>query len=311
MIGNIGVLDIGTNSMLLLIASFQEGEIQPVLESIFEPRLGESLHSTGRISPEAFSRGLKYLGEISAVFKKYNVYEPLYLGTRVFREAQNRESFLRAAKENLNIKITVLKEKEEANLIFRSACQEFKQASRSLIIDVGGGSTEIISGDSTNTDYLRSLPLGAVTMKDQFQPSYPLSISILNEFRADIKSRLSNSGCPANYPNIIGSGGTITTLGALKLGLDRYQSEKIHGSILKIEYLTSVIDLLSRYSIDRIRSLIIDHDRADIFIPGLLIWEGLVATTGANTILINNRGLRWGALWDVIHKNFLDNNHFT
>ena len=236
-------IDIGTNAVLLLVMESNE-TFKELLDTSTITRLGEGLLSTGALGPIAMERTAAVLEAYRRVLDGYGVPGAVCFGTSALREAANRDEFLDMARQRAGFDIRVISGREEAYYTYLSVRNDPAiKGSRLLIVDIGGGSTEITLGDRESLlDYV-SLPIGTVKLTERFikhDPPAGGEIAALSGFvRAEVDANRPK-GVPAGQGdlNIVGMAGTITTLAAMLLGQHKFDKEKIHGMQISLSELS-------------------------------------------------------------------------
>src|SRR5687767_13824737 len=172
----LAAIDVGTNTIRLTVAEVEDDGTYRILDEERERvRLGEHLDQTGRLSDEAVERALTALGKMKAIADGFEVTEIRAIATSAVREAANGRGFLREVLRRHKVRIDVISGDEEAQLAFRSAARHFDLEGRSTaVVDIGGGSLEVILAAGTVIDQVHSLPLGAVRVTERFVRSDPL-----------------------------------------------------------------------------------------------------------------------------------------
>ncbi len=238
-------IDIGTNAVLLLVME-SNGAFEELLDTSTITRLGEGLLSTGALGPIAMERTAAALEAYRRVIDDYGAPGAVCFGTSALREAANREEFLDMARQRAGFDIRVISERDEAYYTYLSVRNDPAiEGGRLLIVDIGGGSTEITLGDRENfLDYV-SLPIGTVKLTERFikhDPPPSGEIAVLSGFvRAEVNANRPK-GIPAGQGDltIVGMAGTITTLAAMLLGQHKFDKKKIHGMQISLSELSAM-----------------------------------------------------------------------
>jgi len=268
-----------------------------VFNGIREPRLGEGISKTGSISKNALSRTVAAILELNKIAERKGAERIIGFGTEVFRRADNGESVAREIGRVIGSKISILPPEMEAQLAFRGAMINLERESANLVIDIGGGSTELARGNDSPA-ITKSYPIGAVVAEEICGAVPPIDESSINCLFSLIEDRIDSNLNSERINRIVGVGGTITTLAAIKLGLDEYMSECIHGSILTTEWLESFFDEMSRKTIRDIERLIpFAPKRADILLPGTAILIHILNSLNFGQITVSDRGARWAIIY--------------
>ncbi len=290
-------IDVGTNSILLLVADVQDGNVFEIHQAISEPRLGREIEKTGLISKESIADGISTLTNFIDTARNLGASEIVIYGTEVFRRASNGEDAISKIETATGVPFRLLSQSEEAFYAFRGAISAEKTGADSLVIDVGGGSTEIVAGKSVPEKWV-SRPIGAVIAAEKFSAVPPFdekrAETILGKITADF--RLPFEIDPSKS-RLIGVGGTITTLGAINTGLREYDDKKVAGKKLTLKWLRQCYLDLSRKTPLEIADIIpFSPNRADIIAAGCAIYLAFMKMTGFEEIRVSPRGSRWGIL---------------
>ena len=301
----LAAIDVGTNTIRLTVAEVEPDGTYRVLDEEREPvRLGEGLADSGRLSSDAMERGLAALGKMKAIADGFQVGELRAVATSAVREAANGKAFCREALRRHKVKVDVISGDEEAQLAFRSATRHFNLENRaSALVDIGGGSLEVILTAGMAIDQVTSVPLGAVRVTEGYVRSDPLKHKHWKRLKNGIDRALKQGiGRPPFTSEImIGSGGTFTALAHMA----KWQREGRHGSVQG--YLLSRAEVL--HLLDRLRETPLEQrrqipglspDRADIIVAGAAVVARLTKRLGTQQILVNERGIRDGLLLQMI-----------
>ena len=297
---NKAVIDVGTNSILLLIAKCDQGEIHPILQRFNVTRLGENTQSSGVISEQAMERSISVLQNYFSEIDDKAADEVYVLGTESLRKASNSNDFIERIREKFDWNLQIISGEQEAYYSFIGASNTAPEIDNDrLVVDVGGGSTEIILGSENKIQYAKSIATGVVKIAEQFTMQSRLSISEINSLTSFLKGTFSRLSIPGNA-TLIGTGGTITTLAAIKEKMTDYDPELINGYSLNLDDLCELFDMLNRLSLDLRRKLPgLVAGREDVIIYGTMIYIVLMRLYNLKTIIASDRGLRFGYLYDL------------
>jgi exopolyphosphatase/guanosine-5'-triphosphate,3'-diphosphate pyrophosphatase len=286
-------LDIGSQSILLLVSDQNGPELVPVREEFYAPRLGEGLAATGVLSEEAMSRAQSCIAGALEVCRESGVRQIRAAGTSAIRKAANGEMFVKRIKDYLGIEIDVLSGEEEARLSFIGAVSGLRAADGTAVLDVGGGSSECTVGSAGVVERSHSVELGALTLKERFGRSP----GAIREAIAEVNRKLTPLAALAGGRILVGVGGTITTLASVYLKLERYNAERISGLTLTHHNLEELISRFCRLEVEEIERLPgMEPSRADIIEAGATIIQSFLSITGEPQIRVSDRGLRHGLL---------------
>jgi len=294
----IAVVDVGSNTILLLIVEQRGDELVRIRDECRFGRLGQGLDRSSVLSGEAIERSLAILREYSAEARELGADRMAAIGTQAVREADNRAAFLEPAQEILGVPVEVISGDREAALAFTAAVGAATELSQGelVVADVGGASTEIIAGrDGRMTDYC-SLPLGCVRHTERHHTSDPPTAEQHAALDADVEGVL--AGADLALPSgalLVGSGGTASTLAAVVLGLEEYDSDRVHGTRLAPQTVQRELERYLALTTEARRELPgMEPQRADVIAAGVAIYARLLRHLAAPELLISDRGVRWG-----------------
>jgi exopolyphosphatase / guanosine-5'-triphosphate,3'-diphosphate pyrophosphatase len=292
-------IDIGTNTILLLIADTDHGEVTPLIEKETVVRLGEGLQKSGNLSTDAMDRGFRTLDDYLKQCKKIEVQTIFAVGTSALREARNSGFFLKRVKEELGLSIEVISGAEEAHLSFLAAARDLKEPDKAMmVIDVGGGSTEFILGKGDRMTHCVSLPLGLVRFTEQFLISDPVREEEWEKMKDWIEKMLPGIPRPEKPFTMVSIGGTGTTLASVAQGLPEFIAHKIHHFILTKDEIRDQLLLYRSKRIDE-RKMIpgLPPARADVILAGGTILYAAMEKLDCPSVLISSHGVRYGLLY--------------
>lgn len=302
----VGVIDIGTNSMRLMIAHMQGDKIVSSYKTIETTRLGQGIDKNGFINLETFERNYRALEVFKGLAQKELVDDLIVFGTSALRDAKNSAEFVNKVQDNLGISIDILSGKEEAEIGFKGALKDI--GGEVLVIDIGGGSTELIFGDEgKGVEESYSLDMGALRMTEIYIKNHPVTkeeLRAMDEGIHRILATISPELLLGRTKRVIGIGGTITTLSAIHLGLKIYDREKIHLSELAIQDIESIHERLGELSLEKRKKVPGLHPgRADIIIAGISILKCIMKSLGIQDILVSENDNLEGMLYNYLEKN--------
>lgn len=292
-------IDLGTNSVKLLIGDVADGKVVPDLHRIQITRLGEGLQASGAISPEAADRTLKALLEFRALAEERNVTRTAVVGTQALRTAGNADEFLRRCQEQAGLAVRILAGDEEAKLAFQGAASA-AASPRIAAVDIGGGSTELMLGSRGGLDRAWSLSLGAVTLTEQFIKTDPPSEEEMHLMSAAIHRQVRTVDLVAGpQAELVGIGGTVSSL----LQLLRKQSEadaRAHPrQLIPYDAISAMAIHLSLRTTAERESMGLERGRADIIVAGAWILTAAMSHLGASSLRASTQGLRHGLLLEL------------
>ena len=303
----VAAIDLGTNSVRLIVAEVDGPDSYRVLDDEREQtRLGHRLHETGLIDPETGQRTLEVLERMQAIAEAFGVAELRAVGTAALREAANGPAFVEAARDRFDLDIEVIDAEEEAELAMRSVRRNFPLGEgAAAIVDIGGGSMEVVFTTAGMVNEVHSLPLGAVVLTERYVSSDPISASDWRRLRAAIDRELERQigKPPFPTPDLIGSGGTFTAVASLAMQDRQGELGPVQGySMTRAEFEHQLRRLREAPLAMRRRFPGLNADRADIIVAGAAAVARLVRRLEASRILINDRGIRDGLLLEMISR---------
>lgn len=289
-------IDIGTQSVLLLIADWDGARLHPVMDLARAARLGEGLSRHGQISPAAAARTLAVLREYRDRLEAAAVDQVRCFGTAALRQGHNAADFIEQVQAALGWSVQVLSGAEEADYTYRGALSLLPDRG-AVVVDIGGGSTEVIWGDRDRVDGSQSLPVGAVLLKEQFQLGDCLSGPQQQQVLTWLTKQFASlSAVPPDRPWLI-TGGTATTLAALDQQLTAYDIAKIDGYYLREGALQGWYTHLNQMPLTERQQLPgMEAGRADLMLPALLILMALLQRHPGHSLRVTVRGARYGIL---------------
>jgi exopolyphosphatase/guanosine-5'-triphosphate,3'-diphosphate pyrophosphatase len=293
------VIDIGTNTLLLLVVDTLPGAAPvPVVDLCRFGRLGKGLDATGRLAPETIEASLAICREYRAVLDDLGVATPVVIGTQALREAANAADFVAPAEAILRASIEVIAGEREAALAFAAVAATFPElAGRAYVVmDVGGGSTELITTDGTRVTAATSVPIGAVRLAERHLRHDPPTAAEAAALAADVERALAGVELPRGVP-VVGTAGTATTLATVELQLAAYDPDRVTGLRLAPAAVRARQDALLRLTVAERRALPgMVVERADVLPAGVAIITGVLARTESPELIICDRGIRWGVV---------------
>jgi len=303
----IAALDIGTNTILLLLAEVDsKGKITVLHNDYLIPRLGRGVDKNKSIDPANFDLAVESLASILTIAKSFNPDELVACGTSFLRDALNAVDFLEHIRDRLGVEIRVLDGNEEARLTYLGAVSsdlENPGVRDYAVIDIGGGSTELIHGGGSVVRGRWSMNVGCVRLTERILGEAPPSREQLDDARLEIRSHIPDLEVVPRHATLIGVAGTLTTLAALDLKLLLYDPVRVTGHVLSKTSIRTMFSELSTMSLPELQSYPqILAGRADILVAGILILLEVMDAIGAEQITASDRGLRYGMVVDCFQS---------
>lgn len=293
------VIDIGTNTLLLLIV---DDAMQPLVDLCRFGRLGKGLDATGRLAPEAIAKSLEICREYRRAMDQHAVARPIVIATEAAREADNAAEFVGPAEHILGAPIEVIAGRREAELAAIAVARTFPElaAARYVVVDVGGGSTELITVHAGQVDAEVSIPIGAVRMTERHLRHDPPTAAEISALEIDIDRYLAQIALPRAVP-VIGTAGTATTLAAIRLGLSRYDAAAVTGLRIAPQAVTELLARLYAATVAERKAITgIEPERADVIAAGAAIFARILRQTDAPVLITCDRGIRWGLAYEAM-----------
>jgi exopolyphosphatase/guanosine-5'-triphosphate,3'-diphosphate pyrophosphatase len=295
-------LDIGSNTLRLLIGTLQGGSVGPLLYERDITRLGGEMGRTGRVGEKGLALSLEVLKKYRSLMEAHGVARYRAVGTSALREAANRAEVLRMVKETAGIDIEVVSGEEEAELTALGVTSSLRTPRSVLIADIGGGSTEMMFCRGPELVKRVTVPAGVVKMAEGFirsDPPRPGELAALDEEAARVARNLARHFKDLLMPEtvFVGTAGTATTLAAIDLALEEYNREKVHGHEISLERLRRMSTRLASLPLaERVRVKGLEPGREDLIIPGILLTITVMEMLNFRRVVISDHGLLEGVL---------------
>ena len=289
----VGTIDIGTNSMRLLIADYKNNKIENREKYINTTRIGQGVDKEGYITEEAMQRNLKALKEFSDKCKEEKCEKVYCMGTSALRDSKNGQDFVNRAKELTNIDVKIICGDEESNLGFMGVLEgtDGNKKDDILVIDIGGGSTEFIIGNEEGIKFCKSENVGALRMTEKFITTDPISdeeFDAMIDFIEETISFTLDSIKHMHISKLVGIGGAITSLSAMNQQLEVYSMEKVHNSVVTKKDLEKILQNLKNMTLNDKKTIKgLQPKRADIITAGVKILHIIMKKLEFETIVIS------------------------
>jgi exopolyphosphatase / guanosine-5'-triphosphate,3'-diphosphate pyrophosphatase len=298
---NLASIDIGTNAVLLFVINTEGQYVREVLDRSLITRLGEGLIKSGRLSADAMERTVQVLGEYREIITNHDARVVRCFGTSALREAENRDEFIDLVRVRLGIDVAVFSEYEEAYYTYLSVKEDPAiEGDDLVIIDIGGGSTEITRGDRSTFGGFISIPMGTVKLTEKFIHHDPPQKDELDHLALFVREKLPQNSTSGNV-TVVGMAGTMTTLAAMVMGLEKFDKQRIHSCPISTQTLEHWIHRLSTMTIARRRLLSgMEPGREDLLLQGMILMREILSSLGANRFLVSTFGARYGVINESI-----------
>jgi exopolyphosphatase/guanosine-5'-triphosphate,3'-diphosphate pyrophosphatase len=309
------VIDVGTNSIKLLVADVSGREVRPVHEESRQTRLGQGFYETRRLQPEAIAHTAAAVWEFAEIAREKNAGSIRVIATSAARDAVNPGDLTTAIQRAADLTVEIISGEQEAEWVFRGVNTDAGLARQPvLLLDVGGGSTEFIFGHGPHQHFAQSFPLGTVRLLEKFPHSDPptrgeftacrdwVKNFLQNEIRPKLEPALRRKVQPGAEPGeiqLVGTGGTTSILARIEKKLDRFDRERIESTVLSREQVTAYrkqlwgLPLAKRKEITGLPKL-----RADVILTGVVIYEAVMEEFDFKQLRVSTRGLRFAVVMD-------------
>jgi exopolyphosphatase/guanosine-5'-triphosphate,3'-diphosphate pyrophosphatase len=309
------VIDVGTNSVKLLVADVAGLEVLPVLEDSRQTRLGKGFYETHQLQPEPLAKTARAVAAFANAARKHGAVSVRIIATSAARDAKNPGELAAAIAEATNLRLEIISGEQEAEWAFRGATSNPKLANEPLLLlDAGGGSTEFILGQGKQKHFWQSFPLGVVRLLEKIPHSDPPKPEELAACREWLKTFLDTKVRGELEPalkrevklheqhhavRLVGSGGTATILARMELGLNDYDRERIEAVRLSLKKTKAWVERLWSLSLAERREIPgLPKERADVMLTGVLIYEAVMEAFAFGELRVSTRGLRFAAVMD-------------
>lgn len=298
----VAVIDCGTNSIRLLISDIVGENKTDVVREMRIVRLGQDVDKTGHLADEAIIRTLTATREFAALITTLGADRIRFCATSAARDADNAEEFSDAIEGIIGVRPVVLTGEEEAKASFLGAAGDLPVV-RTLVVDIGGGSTELIVGTGDHVEWSVSLNIGSVRMTERYLSSDPPTVAEASDCIAYLDTILDKViGEIEPIETFVGVAGTVTTVAAHTLAIPSYDSDAIHHAELKLGDVSNACISLARMTVADRRALPFMHPgRADVIGGGALILDRLIERLPLHTetLLVSEHDILDGIAWSI------------
>lgn len=306
----VAAIDCGTNSIRLLIVEYdpRTGQVRDLERAMTVVRLGEGVDATGVLSAAALTRTFAACEDYAARIAGWRATTTRFVATSASRDAANRDEFVEGVLSRIGVEPEVISGEEEARLSFLGATSSAAIASAdrpALVVDIGGGSTELVIGDAAPRAAV-SVNIGCVRLAERHLRSDPPTAAELAAIRADARAgvAIAAESVPlADAATLIGLAGTVTTVAALAMGLAEYDAERIHGARLSAVDVTRIAGELGTMTVAERRALPVMHPgRADVIVSGAIVLDEVVRAVGLAEVVVSEHDILDGIAADLLAR---------
>jgi len=305
------VVDVGTNSIKLLVGDVADGLVTPVEERSEQTRLGAGFYETQELQPTPIARTAQAVARFVSIARDAEAVSVRIIATSAVRDARNASELTEAIRRASALRAEIISGEQEADWVFRGVTSDPRLHGRQLLIlDVGGGSTEFILGEHDHLSFRRSFPMGSVRLLEMLKPADPPSLADLAGCRQWVRDFFAQEVGPAMESlfteavkrelTLVGTGGTTTLLARMERKLLHFDREQIEGTRLtRAQVLEYMVHLWSLPIAARKQIPGLPPNRADVIIMGVAIYEAVMHHFQLPELYVSTRGLRFGALLDT------------
>jgi exopolyphosphatase/guanosine-5'-triphosphate,3'-diphosphate pyrophosphatase len=304
----VAAFDCGTNSLRLLVTDLdpESGTAEELVRDMRIVRLGQGVDRSGRIAEASMQRVFAALDDYMDVVREHDVSAIRFCATSAARDAQNADEFMAGVRDRVGLEPEVLDGDEEARVSFAGATRELPPLPEPLlVVDIGGGSTELILGDADGTvREQHSLDIGSVRLNERHLAGDPPTKAEIAAAEADIDATLDTSRVdPAEAGAVIGVAGTVTTIAAAVLDLATYDPTVIHHAVVRPDAVQGAVAQLLSMMIEQRKALGYMHPgRADVIGAGGLILDRVLRRTTVDSMLVSEHDILDGIAWSLVSR---------
>lgn len=297
----LAAIDIGTNSVRLLVAEVQDGRIKPIIRKLITTRLGEGLVLRRALPENGKEKTAHAVLTLQKTAVEHDAGTIQLFGTSALREARDGRRFARELSCTTGLCVRILSAEEEAMLSYTGVKETLLMESGTVVFDLGGGSCELIwpEGDRTR---IESLKIGAVYLFEKFAHHDPPTEEEMDSAREHIRGlvgRFHLHGRP-----VVGLGGTVTNLAALAMGMTEYDAKRVHGYRLTRETVLHLLDKMMRVPLaERLLLPGIQADRADIMPVGTVVVNEILQVCQAAHLTVSEGDILVGCIYSLLHQH--------
>src|SRR5579875_660222 len=297
----VAALDVGSNTVLMLVADLSAGRVRPLAELLKITRLGRGVDRTGMLDAGTASLTLAAIAEFVDKARALGAQKILTAATAALRDARNGPEFIEQVRLRTGVALEIISGRTEAQLNFLAAVHGLgiDPAQAMLIVDIGGGSTELIRCESGAAAALVSLQIGSVRLTERFIRHDPPTSEEQARIYAAVKQQLERLGWKDFRPRrLIGVAGTVTTVAAVASGWHSPDHSAIHGYQLTKKQVADTARLFFGLTVEQRKQLPgMIAGRADVICAGGAILDCIVESFSAATVTVSDQGVRWGLVY--------------
>jgi exopolyphosphatase / guanosine-5'-triphosphate,3'-diphosphate pyrophosphatase len=309
------VIDVGTNSVKLLVADVADRHVEPVLEESQQTRLGAGFYQTRLLQPGAIAQTASAAARFAQTASEHQSQSLRLIATSAARDALNAEQLVDALEQAAHVPVEIISGEQEADWVFQGAATDPTLAHAPLLLlDVGGGSAEVIVGREGQSCYRASFPLGTVRLLELLAPADPprpqeladcrqwIADFLLREVQPSLAPQLqfeTSQGQTGDQFELVGTGGTPSILARMEKELGDFDRQQIEATRLSLTRLHWHVERLWSLGLDERKRVVgLPPSRADVILTGAAIYEVIMKQFGFAELRVSTRGLRFAAVLD-------------
>jgi exopolyphosphatase / guanosine-5'-triphosphate,3'-diphosphate pyrophosphatase len=295
----VAIVDMGTNSTRLLVADVEDGRVREVERRSTVTRLGRGVDLSAQLAAEAIEDVCAAVAGYIGLYEELGAERVVAIATSAVRDASNAQMFLAELRERFALAARILDGTEEARLTYLGASAERPPTEETLVVDIGGGSTELVVGNGPQVDFYASLQAGTVRHTERYITHDPPEASELEELAGDVRGLIGGAlegEAVARASDGIGVAGTPTSLAAIDQSLDPYDADLVHGYRLSLGAIQRMCSELSSMPLaQRLRVKGLHKGRAPTIVAGIVILIQVMRAFGLDRIQVSEHDILWGA----------------
>jgi exopolyphosphatase/guanosine-5'-triphosphate,3'-diphosphate pyrophosphatase len=292
----VAVIDVGTNSTRLLVADVAGGRVSPVERRSTVTRLGRGVDLSGRLASEAIEDVCRAIGDYVGILQELGTETVEAIATSAVRDAENGGAFIAELRERFALSARVLDGEEEARATYLGATSEQPPGEPTLVIDIGGGSTELVVGSGDEISFHDSLQAGVVRHTERHIASDPPTASELEALAGDVRNLIEDSvGAGVEARRGIAVAGTPTSLAAVEMQLEPYDPARVHGHVLALPSIQRMLSRLASVPLaERVEIAGLHPDRAPTIVAGVVILVEAMRAFGLERVIVSEHDILYG-----------------
>jgi exopolyphosphatase / guanosine-5'-triphosphate,3'-diphosphate pyrophosphatase len=295
----VAVIDIGTNSTRLLVADVERGGVTELARESRVTRLGRGVDLSGQLATEAIDDVCATVADYISIYEELDPERVVAIATSAVRDARNADAFLAELRERFALESRILDGDEEARLTYAGACTACSPDQNTLLVDIGGGSTELVIGSGSEVGFHTSLQAGTVRHTERHLRADPPAASDLEDLAADVRSLIGAELTDRAHviaSNGIAVAGTPTSLAAIDLELDPYDPDAVHGHRLQMPKIQHMLSQLASVPLEERRKTTgLPPGRAPTIVAGAVILIQVMRAFGLREIEVSEHDILYGA----------------